>query len=273
MTTPITREKIAEWAKQIARLAGLLAPQIRTKVTDLKDLESVFFYAKLIRHSMIMNDVSTLVKSNSDQKLAPVFILLRCMLEDFITIFYLKVNSYRSELITQYFAEDFANRFKWMKTTARINDKFFNGSYDGLPTNEYVENKKTTFIQNKEHNHLFTNRSEFKFKTFPSTTEIINELPVNDSTVANAVSLIDWIHYSEYVHHSMLSARSDIDQKVREIEIKQLKGVMFYGYKLVEFTRSRLEERQFDVKLDFDEKLVRELTENTIDVTKLRKSK
>ena len=270
METVNTREKIAEWANQIAVLAESLAPQIAKHTTDSKDLESVFLYTKLARHSMIMNDVSTLVKSNPDQRLAPAFILLRCMIEDFITIFYLRINHFKPELIIQYFAEDFDNRFKWMKQTASINNKFFNGSYDGLPTDRYVEEAKEAFKLNNDHNNLFIDRTRFKFKSFPSTTEIIKELPLNDSTVANAISLIDWIHYSEYVHHSMLSARSDTDSKVREIEIRQLKGVMLYAYKLIEFVKMRLEERQFPIKIDLNETLLNELAAGTIDSKTLR---
>jgi hypothetical protein len=267
MSDSITKEKISGWAKEIADLAENLSQQIIRHTMDEKDLETVLLYTKLVRHSMLLRDVSILLKSNPTQNLAPAFILLRCMMEDFITIFYLRTNGFKPEMFVKYFAEDFSNRFKFMQETANVNNKFFKGVYEGLPSSQHVQNFKNVFLSNQDHNNLFVNKTQFKFKSFPSPSEIIKELPITEATIANAVGLLDWIHLSEYVHHSMLSARNDTDPAVRKLEIKKLKGIMLYAYKLTEFVAARFEERNFPFTIPNTEKLLTELSQDTLDAS------
>jgi hypothetical protein len=127
----VSKQKCSSWALQIAELAEKLAHQIPKDVKNDRDLESQFLYLKLIRHSTLMRDVSVLLEVNPEQRLANAFILLRCMLEDFITIYYLKMKQYDPQLIFTYLAENFYNRIKMMEATADINHRFYASSMEG----------------------------------------------------------------------------------------------------------------------------------------------
>jgi len=259
-----TQTKVAEWASSIADLSEKLAHQITGHTTNERDLESVLLYLKLIRHSTLMRDVSRLIALNPKQRLTDVFILLRCMLEDFITVYYLKMNNYDRQLIIQYMAEGFHNRISMMEETAALNKRFYKGSLEGLIPFDYVQQEKQRITSNPDNNELFSNKREFKFKRFPSVREVIKALPVNDSTIANVPSLISWIQYSEYVHHSIVSARGDADDRVNDVQIRQLKSTMLYAFKLIEFVKDRLIEREFPIHFEPNVELMDELTANTI---------
>lgn len=261
----ITQEKVSEWANSIADLSENLAHQITNHTTDSRDLESALLYLKLIRHSTLMRDVSRLILVNPKQRLSNSFILLRCMLEDFITIYFLKTNSYDRELIVKYVAEGIHNRIKMMEETASLNQRFYKGSLEGMIPFDYVQSEKEKIKANSENNELFIDKQQFKLKRFPSAREMIKALPINDSTIANVPSIISWIQYSEYVHHSIISARHDSDIAMNDLQIKQLKGTMLYAYKLVELVKERLIQRNFPINLVFDEKLDNDLRANTID--------
>lgn len=264
---PVSKQKCGAWALQIAELAETMAHQIPPHVQIDRDLESQVLYFKLIRHSNIMRDVSRLLTANPEQRLGNVFILLRCMLEDFITIYYLKMKYYDRELIFKSLGENFYNRIKMMKETAEINLRFYNSSMEGLIPFDYVQAEKNRITANPENDNLFVDKKNFKLKRFPSPRDIFKELPVDDSTAANAPSIISWIDYSEYVHHSIVSARGDADAAVNAIKIRQLKSTMLYAYKIVEFVRERLIERTFPIQLKYNEELVDELTEGSLDAT------
>jgi hypothetical protein len=146
-----------------------------------------------------------------------------------------------------------------------VNNKFFKGKSKGLPDNQYVQTVKNDFLQNKENNILFSDKSKFKFKKFPTPRDIIRDLPINESTIANAHSLLSWIHYSEYVHHSIISTQSDTNSRLREIEIRQMKTVMLFAYKQLKFTKFRLDERNIPTKLNQEDTLIEELCDGTVE--------
>ncbi len=264
MDTVVTQEKVAGWANSIADLSEKLAHQITSHTKDERDLESILLYLKLIRHSTLMRDVSRLILANPKQRLANAFILLRCMLEDFITIYFLKVNKYDQRLIIRYVAEGIHNRIRMMEETAALNNKFYKGSLEGLIPFNYVQNEKNRIRSNPDNDPLFTNKKQFKLKRFPSAREIIDLLPVDDSAMANVPSILSWIQYSEYVHHSVVSARGDANPQFNDLQIRQLKSTMLYAFKLFEFAKERLIEREFPLQLESYDKLREELTANTI---------
>jgi len=188
--TDLTQDTLSDWANSIADLSEKLAHQITDHTTDGRDLESTLLYLKLIRHSTLMRDVSRLISVNPKQRLANSFILLRCMLEDFITIYFLKINDYNRELIIKYVAEGVHNRIKMMEETASLNQRFYKGSLEGLIPFDYVQVEKDRIRGNFENNELFMDKQQFKLKRFPSAREIIKSLPVNDSTIANVPSIL-----------------------------------------------------------------------------------
>lgn len=269
MKTTLTKEKLSKWANSIADLSETLAHQITNHTIDGRDLESTLLYLKLIRHSTQTRDVSRLLLSNPVQRFSSSFILLRCMLEDFITLYYLRVNNYDRELIIRYVSEGVYNRVKMMEETAELNKRFYGGRLEGLISFDYIKDEKNRLRADPINNDLFIDKQQFKLKRFPSVRDMIKSLPVNDSTIANVPSIITWIQYSEYVHHSIISARHDSDVAVNKIQLKQMKGVMLCAYKLVDFVKERLVDRSFPVHLPFDEHFYNDLTADTIDGTDL----
>jgi hypothetical protein len=222
------QDVIADLAERTMRIAENLVQQL---VQTQADYKSKYVHGVLNRQILLLENVTATLRTNQPHAITSTFILLRCLLDDFITVLYLKHKGFHEGDIVNHTANAFHERFKTIAASKQINNKFFEGAGDGLVDDEREATERAEFLGNPENDRYFKNKAKFEFKDFPSVTAMTRLLPQTDLGLANAHAFVVWRHLSHYVHFSLFTYQLQSDEAIREIELKQLKEVLSYCYK------------------------------------------
>ncbi len=142
-----------------------------------------------------------------------------------------------------------------------INNKYFEGKEEMFSTSEYGKSQVEEFKAKASTDIFFEDKEKTKFKYFPSTTNLISDLPLNAVSAAGARALNQWQYHSKYVHYSLLTEPLTGFATRRELEIAQLNLVLFYTSKTLEFCQQALERYGMNVKLIDPTNVIPELLE------------
>lgn len=226
MKTP--KQEIAEYTSKLLAISESFEKQFLTAMVSHKEL----FYLGIIRRtSIILKDIEIILKDRHEFQITSSLILFRCLLDDFITLLYLKAKDFDEEEMIKITAKAYSNKYKMLKNSSQINKKHFNDTNTDLATSAMYEDEMTEFCNDPENHRLFEDVSRRKWKKPATTTEMITGIATNEITTANAHALILWQLHSNYVHYSSLTEVLERNKPSRIIEISQLKEVLVYVYR------------------------------------------
>ncbi|MBL7835007.1 MAG: hypothetical protein JNK18_13700 [Cyclobacteriaceae bacterium] len=223
------QDQLANWAGRIRDIAmDICAQALGQRVT----LKEKYILGMLQRQAGVLRSVQTNLATESHVNQTATFILLRCLLDDFITLLYYQSREWQESDIIKHTATAYDKRLKMVKNSKDINVKYFEGTAPGLPTEEYYKQELQDFYDNPANDIYFKNVARREWKSFIATTNIITQLPINGISRANAHSLTLWQLYSTYVHYSSVTQQlENSNTGSRKIELLQLQEALSYVYK------------------------------------------
>lgn len=226
-----TKEDIANLAESVGKVSNLILSQLSGKITP--DFKESYLLGILSRSTILLRDITNILRNNETKHLTSVFILFRCLLDDFIHILYLKHNEFDEEEVIKITADAHRQRFNTIKASREINEKYFDGKYDQLQTSDKEALLKEMFLADRDKDKFFQDKEQFRFKKFPNMQSLIDDLPETEIGRANIHAFVIWKFLSQYIHFSNLTFYLENDPKTREVEITQLEEILFYCYKTV----------------------------------------
>ncbi len=104
-----------------------------TKINGAKVNGFSRFYLELLkRQVLLLSDICLLLQITSKTQLISVFILFRCLLDDFILLLYVASKGYDEEVLIAYNSKMFSEHFKSMRESRDFNHKYFEGKRSGM---------------------------------------------------------------------------------------------------------------------------------------------
>src|SRR5258705_346245 len=94
--------------------------------------EERIFIGYLTRHVTVLPEIASILQKNSEQELTSVYILFRCLLDDFITLLHFKFNGYKRELLINHTASGFNHKFQTLQYSMIVNYKYYDGKMPGM---------------------------------------------------------------------------------------------------------------------------------------------
>jgi hypothetical protein len=224
------KESIANYADRLGHIAFDIGQQLhKSKVT----LKEKYFLGLLARHAVILRDIKDIIASRDLNAQTSTFILFRCLLDDFITLLYFQSRDFQESDLISHTANAFNKKFKMLKESVSINEKYFNGSLQDLANTTIYDQEVNEFCQNTDNHIFFKDAKKRSWKTFINTSEIVRQLPRNGISAANAHALVLWQLLSNYIHYSAFTYMLETSPESRKIEIIQLKEALSYSYKSI----------------------------------------
>lgn len=224
------KETIADYAHRLGNIAFDICDQLHgSKVT----LREKYFLGVLSRHSILLRDIRDILVDRDLNAQTSTFILFRCLLDDFITLLYFQSREFQESDLISHTANAFNKKFKMLKESVCINEKYFDGNLPDLATSALYEKELNEFCEDPGNNIFFKDVKRKTWKTFINTSEIVRQLPKNGISAANAHALVLWQLLSNYVHYSAFTQMLESSPESREIEIIQLKEALSYAFKSV----------------------------------------
>lgn len=113
-----TRKVAAYGDENLAQLAGR-CPE--------KQLLQDYFLGMIRRQVILLNDIATLLEHTAHHNITGVFVLCRCLLDDFLHVFYLKLDADEQEAIIALNADVHRQAFLALRILVDSNHKHFEG--------------------------------------------------------------------------------------------------------------------------------------------------
>ena len=227
----MTKDELANLAKCISRLAEETLKQLSGKFSPTFAEESLL--GLLSRQVVILNDVSVILANNQERYVTSAFILLRSLLDDFLRVLDIHQSADIDTEIVAVQADAHDHRFKAIKESVDINDKYFGGTHTKFFTATKMQQEKQKFLDDASFDKFFDDKNQFKFKKLDSVASLLRNLPNSKESSANVNAYLIYKFLSQYVHFSNLAFYLDFDPNARRLEIQQMEEILFYCYKTV----------------------------------------
>lgn len=225
------KERIAEYAGRISNIAlDISNNQLQNRRVNKKQK---FFLGIIARQGLLLRDIRVTLEEADEQSQMSTFILLRCLMDDFLMMLYFASNNFDDKSFHSHTAEAINNYFKTIKQGANINERFFQNREEGLPTFEYYETEYKAFCSDNLNNMYFKDIKRKTFKSFIKTSNLVDTLPDHEITRANAPAIVLWKLLSTYVHYSIYTIDNELRSSRRSIEIQQIPEALTYIFKTI----------------------------------------
>ena len=221
---------LAEYAHRVGAIAFDIVTQLDGTKTRTRER---YFLGLLARQARLLDDISEMMARKEANSLTSVFILFRCLLDDFIVVLYFQTRGMNEADLIKHTASAYSKKFKMIEDGYKINDKHFGGTLRDMPTKKYYDDRLNEFLSEKANEVFFKDVSKRTWKNFIDTTTIVRELPNNGLGDANAHSLMLWKFMSNYVHYSVFTDTLEQSTATRQGEIDQLQEALSYVYKTI----------------------------------------
>jgi|GEM_PF-1959775 hypothetical protein len=228
----MTKEEAGQLAEKLGNLAGNILLQLNGH--EISGMVSQYYVGILMRQRIILKDISVILKNNQERNITSAFVLFRVLLDNFVRLFSVLVDSNPEDIVTRLKAEAYEHELKTMKLSYEINDRYYYSQHPSLFTITRYKKEVEDARNAMEINNLFSNQTELKWKRPVQIAQVFETLDRNNLDVkANVHSYVIYKHLSKYVHYSNLTYNIENTPNYREMEIKQLEELLFYSYKTI----------------------------------------
>jgi len=197
-----TRNNIIELHNKLVKFGNENFEQIEKLNLEPNDEHDSTYIGMLLRQITINNDLSSLLKNKNHGYLTSEFILLRCLIDDFIHITYIVNQENSEEVIIEFNADAISNNFKKLSELAKLNEEKLGGNYPFYPTYNFMEEVKEKIKNSPRRQQYFSDKDNFKFKTFKPTGNLIRDLGDTEYSHRLRRAYFIWRKLSDFVHYS-----------------------------------------------------------------------
>jgi hypothetical protein len=203
--THLTTRMLEEDAQKLSDLATMNFELIKDKCSTRNETQD-YYLGLLMRQSIILKDISSILKDRNILFISTPYILLRSLMDDFLHALYLELHENRDEEIIKISAVVRAHSFNAISKLTDSNYKHFKGKYPFYLTEEEVRQLKDTVIQNPENAKYFEDISKFKFKKFRTLSELVKNIHGSrDMEIFKDRAFFSWTEFSDFIHYSTFS--------------------------------------------------------------------
>lgn len=197
-----TRENIIELHKRIVQFGNENFEQIEKLNLDPNDEHDSTYVGMILRQITINNDLSTLLKNKNHGYLTSEFILLRCLVGDFIHITFIVNQENSEEVIVDFNADAISKNYRKIFDLATLNEEKLGGNYPYYPTYALMEEVKEKIKNSPRRQQYFKDKDNFKFKSFKATGNLIRDLGDYEYSHELRRAYFIWRKLSDFVHYS-----------------------------------------------------------------------
>jgi hypothetical protein len=201
-----------------------------------KELLQDYYLGMIRRQVVLLNDIATLLEHTAHHNITSVFVLCRCLLDDFLHVFYLKLDADEQEAITALNADVHRQAFLALRILVDSNHKHFEGKYPHYQTIEEFEALIEHFKNRAENDIFFSDKDRFRFKRFKTLTDIAAGITDFELSKLSQRAYYSWKDTSEFVHYSNATFERELTREDDEHNLKAIEEVVLYAYNTVELS-------------------------------------
>jgi len=242
MKPDINKEFIAIETKKIIDFANINLEQLFGKCQE-KETTQDYFLGILRRQSIILYDLLTILKNSNHNNFTSLFILCRCLTDDFLYVFYLKTQPEEYENIIRIEANAYSKSFQGFEILVESNRKHFDGSYPFYLTENELSKLKKHFKSKVENDKYFKNKDNFIFKSFIQLTQLAGKTVDFELSKLTLRAFHLWKEFSDFIHYSNLTFQLEMNENNYQIYLRYLEETLLYSCNTVEMAFRYFKER------------------------------
>lgn len=200
-----TRDNIIALHKKVVQFGSENFAQIEKLNLDPNDELDSTYVGMILRQMTINNDLASLMFNKNHSCYTSEFILLRCIIDDYIHITYIVNQSNSEEAIVNFNADALDKNYKRLLDLATLNEDYLGGNYPFYPTDALMNEVKEKIKSSPRRQQHFSDKENFKFKTFKNTGQIIRELKNESYSHSMKRAYFIWRKLSDFVHYSNIA--------------------------------------------------------------------
>lgn len=228
------KEQIIKFLERISVFSEKNLNEIKRLNINVNDEYDSFFVGMIIRQYSIINDIKILFSSKKSGYLTSELILFRCVVDDFIHIKFLVNQPNSEEEITKFNSDAINKNFNKLSDLAKLNEEKLGGKYPMYPTSIFIEELKEKVKQSPKRQQYFTDKDNFKLKSFKSTANLIRDLEDNVYSHSLRRAYFIWRKLSDHVHYSNLSHEElQIINPEKDHTYTEFAEIIFYSYSVL----------------------------------------
>jgi hypothetical protein len=249
----INREFLAKEAKKIIDFANSNIVQINGQDPQGYDCTEEYYLGMLRRQTILLYDIETLLDNSQHQNLTTLAILCRCLLDDFLTVVYLKTKPNESDNILCITGKAFRHTFDSLEVLTKSNDNHFNGKYTYYLTQEELEANKITFKDKPKNKGFFVDGNDFPLKGFKQFTNMYKEIDGFELTKITSRSFYLWKEFSDFVHYSTITYNLEVNKSNEQTYFRSIEETLYNSLNTIEMSfRYFVAKYNLEFKIDAD---------------------
>lgn len=228
------REHIIELHKRIVQFGNENFEQIDKLDLDPNDEHDSTYVGMILRQITINSDLASILENKSHGYLTSEFILLRCLIDDFIHIAYIVNQENSEDVVVNFNADALSKNFKKLFELAVLNEETLGGTYPYYPTYASMEEVKEKMKKSPRRQQHFSDKDKFEFKKFKNTGSLIRDLGDEDYSHQLKRAYFIWRKLSDFVHYSNLSFQEE--QSINpdtDSTFTEFAEIISYSYKTI----------------------------------------
>jgi len=253
MLPDINKEFLAVEAKKILDFANANLGQLKGK-WGKKDTTQDYFLGIIRRQTIILYDLIALLQNSPHNNFTSLFILCRCLADDFLYVFYLKMHNDEDENIVRISANAYNKSFMALDVLTESNHKHFNGEFPFYLTRGKLNELKNYFKSKNENAKFFKDKEKFVFKSFLQLTQLAGKTEDFELSKLTLRAFYLWKQFSDFVHYSNSTFGLEMNNENEQTYLRMIEEVFLYTFNTVELA-FRYFIKKHNLKLIVDPKL------------------
>lgn len=232
---PLTKELLITEADKIAKFADSNLEQLNGLGQE-KELVQDYYLGMIRRQAIILNDIVTILAHTPHHNFSIVLILCRCLLDDFLTVFYLKLNDNETNNIIRINSDEHRQLFKTIEIIMQSNHLHFNGQNPYYLTENQLAALKKEFIEKPENDKYFIDKNDFRFKKFIPLSEVATGINDFELSKLSQRAFYFWKDLSGFVHYSNVTFEKELNTENYEYNLIVVEEVLLYSFNTIELS-------------------------------------
>jgi len=253
MLPTITKEFLEKEAIKVAEFAEVNLKKTEGHLEKHNDILD-YYFGVIRRQSILLNELALILIHSKTQNITPLFIICRCLCDDFINMFYLKLNDNEEENIIRINANASYEDFKSLNILTQSNEKHFKGEYPYYMSAKQLADFKKGYIADKNHQQYFVNIENFEFKKYMQLRQVAEKIEDFELSKLSPRAYYLWSYFSSFIHYSAKTLISEMYNANEQLHLFMIEETILYSFNTTELAFRYFTEK-YGIKLTEDEQL------------------
>ncbi len=180
--------------------------------------------------------LNTLLIKRPHTNYTSLFILCRCLVDDFIYVTYLKTHDAEEENIIRINASSYFKSFEGLKVLADSNTKHFQGKYEHYLTQESYNELLKSFKEKPSNSKYFKPNTNFTWKAFMQFKQLTENITDNELTKTTFRAHYLWKEFSDFIHYSKITFEMEIKEDSTQEYLQHIGETLMYCFNTIEMS-------------------------------------